>query len=67
MRLHRRRNDRASLYARRFLIYGGRDMKDYEKPWMEIVEIGYIDTIQDSCMDDYECDVEGPGFCVLGD
>ena len=43
-------------------------MKDYEKPWLEIVELGYIDTIDDSdCTDDYLCDVEGPGFCVLGD
>ena len=42
-------------------------MKDYEKPWMEIICIG-SDVVTDSdCMDDYECDVEGPGFCALGD
>ena len=48
------------------MFYGGNDMKDYEKPWLEIICIS-SDVITESCMDDYECDVEGPGFCVLGD
>ena len=38
-------------------------MKDYEKPWMEIVCIS-ADVITDS---EYECDVEGEGYCVVGD
>lgn len=42
-------------------------MKDYEKPWMEIVCIN-SDVITASCMDDYECDTEGPSVpvCVSG-
>lgn len=43
-------------------------MKDYEKPWMDVIEIGYIDTIENSCMDDYDCDTEGGSapVCVSG-
>lgn len=41
-------------------------MKDYEKPWMEIVCIN-SDVITDSCMDDYECDTEGSSVCIFGD
>ena len=41
-------------------------MKDYEKPWMEIVCID-SDVITESCMDDYDCTTEAPHVCAWGD
>lgn len=39
-------------------------MKEYEKPWLELIYIN-SDVITESCPDDtYECDIETPGFCI---
>lgn len=43
-------------------------MELYEKPSLDIIPISQdIEATADStCEGTYECDTEGPGFCVLG-